>query len=40
MFVLGVLFVRRYGGLSGDIYGFIIEMSELLLLELLLVNME
>ena len=39
-FVFGVivarLFVRRYGGLNGDIYGFLIETTELFLLNLLI----
>ena len=30
------LFTKRYGGLNGDMYGFIIETSELLLLNLLI----
>ena len=36
---LALFFTHRLGGLSGDIYGFIIEMSELILLNaILLVN--
>lgn len=34
--VVGRLFVKRYGGLNGDIYGFLIETSELFLLNLLI----
>jgi len=30
-------FTKRYGGLNGDMYGFIIETSELFLLNLLIV---
>jgi cobalamin 5'-phosphate synthase/cobalamin synthase len=32
---IGYMLVRRYGGLSGDMYGFSIELTELLLLNLL-----
>ncbi len=33
---MGYFFLKRYGGLSGDMYGFIIEMSELILLHVML----
>ncbi len=32
LFVLKTFFMRRYGGFSGDIYGFSIEMTEMVLL--------
>jgi len=32
IYLLAQAFIRRYGGLSGDMYGFMIEVSELLLL--------
>ena len=35
-FVVSKLFVRRYGGLNGDMYGFLIETTELFLLNLLI----
>lgn len=40
LFVVAVapLFVKRLGGLSGDIYGFIIEFSELLLLNFIIMR--
>jgi cobalamin synthase len=31
-------FKRRFGGFSGDLYGFMIEMSELILMHVLLVG--
>ncbi len=39
LFTLGIIqyfFIKRYGGLSGDMYGFIIEMSELILLHVMI----
>ena len=35
-FLVARLFVKRYGGLNGDMYGFVIETTELLLLNLLM----
>ena len=32
LFVLKLFFIKRYGGFSGDIYGFTIEITELVLL--------
>ncbi|MCW8837264.1 MAG: adenosylcobinamide-GDP ribazoletransferase, partial [Thiovulaceae bacterium] len=32
LFIISKFFLKRYGGLSGDIYGFIIELTELVLL--------
>jgi cobalamin 5'-phosphate synthase/cobalamin synthase len=34
--VISKFFIKRYGGLSGDIYGFIIEFSELILLNIII----
>lgn len=36
LFVIKSIFVKRYGGFTGDIYGFTIEVTELVLLNLLL----
>ena len=36
--LMALVFVRRYGGMSGDMYGFVIEMSELALLHAILVG--
>jgi len=36
LLLAGIFFAKRLGGLSGDIYGFIIEVSELIMLESLL----
>lgn len=36
LFVIKSFFIKRYGGFTGDIYGFTIEVSELILLNLLL----
>jgi cobalamin 5'-phosphate synthase/cobalamin synthase len=36
LFVIKRIFVKRYGGFTGDIYGFSIEATELILLNLLL----
>lgn len=36
LFVLKSFFIKRFGGFSGDIYGFAIEVSELVLLNLVL----
>jgi len=33
---VSVLFVKRYGGFSGDIYGFLIEVSEVVLLNFII----
>jgi cobalamin 5'-phosphate synthase/cobalamin synthase len=37
LFSISVFFMKRYGGFSGDIYGFTIEVSELLLINLLMI---
>ena len=37
LFFIKLFFIKRYGGFSGDIYGFCIEVTELILLNLLLV---
>ena len=39
LFVCASFFIKRYGGFSGDIYGFMIECSELFLLQLLLLGL-
>jgi len=36
LFVIKSFFIKRYGGFTGDIYGFSIEVSELVLLNILL----
>ncbi|NOQ32505.1 MAG: adenosylcobinamide-GDP ribazoletransferase [Helicobacteraceae bacterium] len=36
--LISLIFYRRYGGYSGDMYGFLIEVSELLLLTTLVVK--
>ncbi len=36
LFVLKYFFIKRYGGFSGDIYGFTIEVTELILLNIIL----
>ena len=37
--LVGVFFTRRLGGLSGDIYGFLIELSEVVFLNYFIVSM-
>lgn len=36
LFVIKSFFIKRYGGFTGDIYGFTIEVTELILLNILL----
>jgi cobalamin 5'-phosphate synthase/cobalamin synthase len=36
LFVIKSFFIKRYGGFTGDIYGFTIEISELIILNILL----
>jgi adenosylcobinamide-GDP ribazoletransferase len=38
LFICALLFTKRLGGLSGDVYGFIIELTELVLLNYLIVR--
>ena len=38
LFVLAKFFTTRLGGLSGDVYGFIIELSELVLLNFIIIR--
>ena len=39
LFILKLFFIKRYGGFSGDIYGFSIELTELLLLNTLILGL-
>lgn len=36
MFLINRFFIKRYGGLSGDMYGFNIELTELILLNIII----
>ena len=36
LFVIKLFFMKRYGGFSGDIYGFSIEVTELVLLNVII----
>ncbi len=38
LFILKLFFIKRYGGFSGDIYGFMIEVTEVILLNLILIG--
>ncbi len=38
LFLIKLFFMRRYGGFSGDIYGFTIELSELILLNIIVIG--
>ncbi|WP_415397217.1 adenosylcobinamide-GDP ribazoletransferase [Sulfurimonas sp. CS5] len=38
LFVIKTFFIKRYGGFSGDIYGFSIEVTELILLNAILLG--
>ncbi|MEA2090926.1 MAG: adenosylcobinamide-GDP ribazoletransferase [Campylobacterota bacterium] len=38
LFVIKIFFIKRYGGFNGDIYGFTIEISELILLNAILLG--
>ncbi len=38
LFVIKLFFIKRYGGFSGDIYGFTIEITELVLLNAILLG--
>ena len=37
LYFIGIFFVKRYGGFTGDIYGFSIEVSELALINYLII---
>jgi len=37
LFVIKTFFIKRYGGFTGDIYGFLIELTELVLLNVMLI---
>jgi len=39
LFILKYFFMKRYGGFSGDMYGFSIEVSELILLNAVIVSL-
>ncbi len=39
LLVIKLFFIKRYGGFTGDIYGFTIEVTELLLLNLIIFGM-
>ncbi|TKI70953.1 adenosylcobinamide-GDP ribazoletransferase [Sulfurimonas crateris] len=39
LFVIKSFFIKRYGGFTGDIYGFTIEVTELVLLNVLLLGL-
>jgi cobalamin synthase len=36
LFFLQLFFIKRYGGFTGDIYGFSIEVTELILLNIII----
>ena len=38
LFLIKTFFIKRYGGFTGDIYGFTIEVSELILLNAILIS--
>ncbi len=38
LFAAKTFFIRRYGGFSGDIYGFVIEITELILLNIIVIG--
>lgn len=39
LFILKLFFIKRYNGLCGDIYGFIIEITELILLNIIIIGL-
>lgn len=39
LFIIKIFFINRYGGFTGDIYGFTIELIELILLNAILLGM-
>ena len=39
LFVLKLFFIKRYGGFTGDIYGFSIEVTELVLLNVVILSL-
>lgn len=39
MYILKYVFINRYGGFSGDMYGFLIEVTELALLSIILIGL-
>jgi len=39
LYLLKLFFIKRYGGFTGDIYGFAIEVTELILLNLVIISL-
>lgn len=39
LFILKLFFIKRYNGFSGDIYGFCIEITELILLNIIIIGL-
>ena len=39
LYVLKLFFIKRYGGFTGDIYGFSIEVTELILLNIIILSL-
>jgi len=37
-FIMKLFFIKRYGGFTGDIYGFVIELTELILLHVIILK--
>ena len=39
LFILKLFFIKRYNGFSGDIYGFVIEITELIILNIIIIGL-